>query len=219
MSDSAREARFGEMRATARHIFAETLRHSSISGAFGRHVSCDRGVLRVRDDLYDLHSYSRVLVISVGKAGHTMAEALSAEVGASLEGIVASSAQPASQLRGFRYFCGGHPTPSAESIQAATAILRAVEAQPASALVIFMISGGGSSIIEKPIDEEISLDDLMATYRTLVHSGAPIADINAIRKHLSAVKGGRFDQRGRLLSHRREVRDAETISVIHAGVV
>jgi glycerate 2-kinase len=157
-------------------------------------VSCDRGVLRVRDDLYDLHSYSRVLVISVGKAGHTMAEALSAEVGASLEGIVASSAQPASQLRGFRYFCGGHPTPSAESIQAATAILRAVEAQPASALVIFMISGGGSSIIEKPIDEEISLDDLIATYRTLVHSGAPIADINAIRKHLSAVKGGRLAQ-------------------------
>jgi len=59
-------------------------------------------------------------------------------------------------------------------------------------LVIFMISGGGSSIVEKPIDDEISLPDLTATYQTLVHSGAPIGDINAIRKHLSAVKGGRL---------------------------
>ncbi len=57
-----------------------------------------------------------------------------------------------------------------------------------------MLSGGGSSIVEKPIDDEISLDDLIATYRALVHSGAPIAEINAIRKHLSAVKGGRLAQ-------------------------
>ena len=61
-----------------------------------------------------------------------------------------------------------------------------------------MISGGGSSIVEKPVvtlkDDEISLPDLAATYRMLVHSGAPIAEINAIRKHLSAVKGGRFAQ-------------------------
>jgi hydroxypyruvate reductase len=57
-----------------------------------------------------------------------------------------------------------------------------------------MISGGGSSIVEKPIDDEISLADLAATYRTLVHSGAPIAEINAVRKHLSAVKGGRLAQ-------------------------
>ena len=73
-------------------------------------------------------------------------------------------------------------------------MLRALEAQPASALVIFLLSGGGSSIVEKPIDDEISLDDLIATYRALVHSGAPIAEINAVRKHLSAVKGGRLAQ-------------------------
>jgi hydroxypyruvate reductase len=57
-----------------------------------------------------------------------------------------------------------------------------------------MLSGGGSSIAEKPIDDEISLEDLIATYRVLVHSGAPIAEINAIRKHLSAIKGGRLAQ-------------------------
>ncbi|HEV2401553.1 MAG TPA: DUF4147 domain-containing protein [Candidatus Sulfotelmatobacter sp.] len=194
MPDPARESQFRQMREAARAIFDKTLAEASIAKAFARHVNCERGILRVREDLYDLSSYSRVQVMSIGKAGHTMVEALSNEVGATLEGIVASSVAPASQVRGFRYFRGGHPTPNGESIQAATAMLRAVEAQPASALVIFLISGGGSSILEKPIDDEISLDDLISTYRALVHSGAPIAEINAIRKHLSAVKGGRLAQ-------------------------
>jgi glycerate 2-kinase len=57
-----------------------------------------------------------------------------------------------------------------------------------------MLSGGGSSIVEKPVNDEISLPALAATYQTLVNSGAPIAEINAIRKHLSAVKGGRLAQ-------------------------
>ena len=182
------------MRESARAIFLRALADASIEKGFARHVHCERGILRVCDDLYDLHSYSRVLVISLGKAGQTMVEALALQAGESLEGIVASSVSPGEQLRGFRYFRGGHPTPNAESIQAATAMLRAVNAQAASALVIFLVSGGGSSIVEKPSDDEISLDDLIATYRALVHSGAPIAEINAVRKHLSAVKGGRLAQ-------------------------
>lgn len=189
---SSRDAKFGEMRRVAREIFSQALAGASIGKAFAQHVNCERGVLRVREDLYDLQSYSRVLVVSLGKAAHTMVEALGEQVGASLEGIIASSVEPAAQVRGFRYFRGGHPTPTAESIQAASAMLNALESQPASALVMFLVSGGGSSIVEKPIDDEISLDDLVATYRALVHCGAPIAEINAVRKHLSAVKGGRL---------------------------
>jgi len=192
MPDSAIESKSREMRDAARLIFTQALDEASIVKGFARHVHCERGVLRVCEDLYDLQSYSRVLVMSLGKAGHTMVEALAAQVGASLEGIVASSVEPAAQIHGFRYFRGGHPTPNAESIQAASAMLRALASQPASALVIFLLSGGGSSIVEKPIDDEIALDDLIATYRALVHSGAPIAEINAVRKHLSAVKGGRL---------------------------
>ena len=192
MSDPAREARFQQMREAARSIFLEALKQSSISDAYARHVQCDRGVLRICEDLYDLHSYSRVFVVSLGKAAHAMVEALANQVGSSLDGIVASSTDPPSQLRGFRYFRGGHPTPNEESIAAATAMLHALEAQTESCLVIFLLSGGGSSIVERPVDDEISLPDLVATYRALVHSGAPIAEINAIRKHLSAVKGGRL---------------------------
>lgn len=194
MPHPASEAQFRQMREAARSIFREALSEASIAKGFDRHVQYERGILRVCEDLYDLHSYSRVVAISLGKAAHTMIEALTSQVGSTIEGIVASSVLPESQVRGYRYFCGGHPTPNAESIQAASAILRAVEAQPASALVIFLISGGGSSIVEKPVDDDISLEDLVATYRALVHSGAPIAEINTIRKHLSAVKGGRLAQ-------------------------
>jgi hydroxypyruvate reductase len=194
MSNADRESRLRRMRDAALSIFQTALAEASIGKALARHVECDRGVLRIREDLFDLHSYSQVLVVSLGKAGHTMVEALAEQVGASLEGIVASAVEPPAQVRGFRYFRGGHPTPNAESIHAAGAMLKALQAQPASALVIFMLSGGGSSIVEKPLDDELSLDDLIATYRALVHSAAPIAEINAVRKHLSAVKGGRMAQ-------------------------
>jgi glycerate 2-kinase len=193
MPDAGRESLFNQIRETARKIFLNALAEASIANGFARQVHCERGVLRVCEDLYDLQAYSRVVVISIGKAGHTMVEALTQQMGESaLEGIVASSIEPSAQVRGFRYFRGGHPTPNAESIQAAKAILKLLDAQSAASLMIFMMSGGGSSIVEKAIDDEISLDDLIATYRVLVHSGAPIAEINAIRKHLSAVKGGRL---------------------------
>ncbi len=196
-----RDQQFRRMRETAREIFATALKNASIESAFARNVHCERRVLRIGEDLHDLDSYQRVFVVSIGKAAHTMAAALERRLGSgSFEvGIVASSVEPEShgqttQIRGFRYFRGGHPTPTAESIRAADAILKSLNALDATALVIFMISGGGSSLVEKSVDDEISLPDLAATYRALVHSGAPIAEINAIRKHLSAVKGGRLAQ-------------------------
>ena len=200
----ARDQEFRRMRDVAREIFNAALKNASIESAFARDVHCERRVLRIGDDLHDLDSYQRVFVVSIGKAAHTMAAALDAQVGSSLEGIVASSVEPASQVRGFRYFRGGHPTPTAESIRAAEAMLKSLAALDSASLVIFMISGGGSSIVERPVvtmkdtlqDDDISLADLAATYQTLVHSGAPIAEINVIRKHLSAVKGGRLAQAG-----------------------
>lgn len=195
MLDAERESQFLQMGDAARSIFHCALAEASISRAFDRHVHCERGVLRICEDLYDLQSFSRVLVISIGKAAHTMVEALTQQVGvSSLEGIVVSSVEPLAQVRDFRYFRGGHPTPNAESIHAASAIRKLLEARSAASLVVFMLSGGGSSMVEKPIDDEISLEDLIATYRALLLSGAPIAEINAIRKHLSSVKGGRLAQ-------------------------
>jgi glycerate 2-kinase len=181
-----------EMRLLVRHLFERALAETSIDRAFQRHVDCERGVLRVCEDLYDLQSYSRVPVIAIGKAANTMVNALEMQAGSRFEGIVASSVDPPSQVRGFRYFRGGHPTPNPESVRAAEAILKSTLPQNASCLVIYLLSGGGSSIAEKPVDDEISLADLIAAYQTLVLSGAPITQINAIRKHLSAIKGGKL---------------------------
>ena len=188
------DSQFQRMRAVARDIFQKALAEAGIAKAFTRRIECDHGVLRICDDLYDLHSYNRVYVVSIGKAGHTMVQALEARTGSQLEGIVVCPDVAQTQVRGFRYFLGGHPTPNTESVRAAEAILKSLSAQNASSLVIYLLSGGGSSMAEKPIDDEISLEDLVATYRALVHSGAPIAEINAIRKHLSAIKGGRMAQ-------------------------
>ncbi|HEY1264218.1 MAG TPA: DUF4147 domain-containing protein [Terriglobales bacterium] len=181
-----------EMRRRARGFFDQALVESSVERAFRRHLECERGVLRVREDLYDLQAFSRVFVVSIGKAAHAMVEALESRAGSRFEGIVASPLPHAAQFRGFRYFQGGHPVPTPESIRAAEAILKALTGQNAASLVIFLLSGGGSAVVEKPFDDEISADDLAAAYQALVLSGGSIAEINAIRKHLSAIKGGRL---------------------------
>src|SRR5581483_4048830 len=183
-----------EMRSTARAIFLHALAESGIPRAFEGNVNNSRGVLRICDDLYDLSSFSRVFVISIGKAAHAMVNALVREVPTGLAGIAVGSTDATAQAPGFRYFCGGHPLPNAESVRAGESVLRAIAATRENSLVIFMISGGGSAVVEKPIDNEITLDDLTTTYRELVNSGAPIAQINTIRKHLSAIKGGRLAQ-------------------------
>jgi glycerate 2-kinase len=179
------------MRSAAREIFLHSLAEASIEKAFDRHVHYQRGVLRVCDDLYDLNSHSRVLCVSFGKAAHRMAEILARQVGTTVEGIVVDPNRHPYQLPGYRYFAGGHPQPNEESLRGAEAVLKSLGALNPQALAIFLISGGGSAALEKPVDSEISLPDLVSTYRALVNSGAPIAQINAVRKHLSAVKGGR----------------------------
>lgn len=180
------------MRSTAREIFLDALSEANIEKAFDRHVNYERGVLRVCDDLYDLSVHSRVLCVSFGKAGHRMAEILARQVGTTIEGITVDPNPHPYQLSGYRYFAGGHPQPNAESVRGAEAILKSLGALNPQALVIYLVSGGGSAALEKPVDEEIALPDLIATYKVLVNSGAPIAQINAVRKHLSAVKGGRM---------------------------
>jgi hydroxypyruvate reductase len=178
----------------AREIFQHALEESSIERGFSRNVHYEHGILQVCEDLFDLSRFSRIFVVSFGKAANSSLEALISRLGAGTgaSGIVCAPALPTSQIFGFRYFEGGHPSPNHESLRAADAILRALEAQDERTLVVYLLSGGGSAIVEKPISPEISFEDLVQTYRALVHSGAPIAQINAVRKHLSAVKGGRM---------------------------
>jgi glycerate 2-kinase len=97
-------------------------------------------------------------------------------------------------VEGFRYFAGAHPYPNAESFKAADAILKSLGVLSGTSLLIYLISGGGSAMVEKPIDDDISSADMIETHRVLGTAGIPIAEMNAIRKHLSAIKGGRMAQ-------------------------
>lgn len=190
--DPASDAMFREMRDRVRGMFEHALSECSIPRAFAKKLKCDGGYLSAGSETYDLGGFSRALVISMGKAGHTMAEAFASIVGAGLAGIVACPDSPPAQLFGFRYFAGGHPLPNEDSLRAGDAMLRAVQSASPETLIVYLISGGASSIAEKPISPNISLGDIVATYKALVHSGAPIAAINTVRKHLSALKGGRL---------------------------
>lgn len=197
------------MRSLAREIFLHALAEADIRRAFESHVQYERGVLRVCDDLHHLKSYARVFVVSFGKAAHRMAEVLARQVGPTVEGIIADPNPHPYQLSGYRYFQGGHPQPNEESVRAGEAILKSLNALNDQSLAIFLISGGGSAVVEKPADDEISLADLIATYKALVLSGAPIAQINAVRKHLSANKGGRMA---------RAARGAQQVSILVSDV-
>ena len=192
MPQSPADARFPEMRARVRTIFNHALAECSIPQAFGRKLQCRGRHLQSGTQIYDLKAFERILVVSIGKAGHSMAEAFANIIGTGLTGIIASPTAPPAQLFGFRYFTGGHPLPNGESLRAGDAILRLVHELSPQTLTVFLISGGASAIAEKPISHGITLEDVIQTYRALVHSGAPIAQINAIRKHLSALKGGRL---------------------------
>lgn len=191
MPNDAAEREFRQMRDSVRQVFRESLAQSTIAQAFARSVDYSAGILRIRDDLYPLDAFECVSVVSIGKAAHTMVEALSERVTEKMGGIVAAATACDHLVRGFRYFHGGHPLPNSESLAAGRALLRYLADQPEEGLVLFLISGGGSACVEQPIPG-IELADLVATYRVLVHSGAPIAEINAIRKHLSQIKGGRL---------------------------
>lgn len=180
----------GAERALLRRIFQQALDACSIGRAFAP-VSAQAGLLRVGDEHFPLPAGELLRVVSIGKAAHSMLEALAERTSLPLVGLVAAPTEAPRKLAGIEYFQGGHPLPDAASVAAGEAALRSLRGLSADSLVIFLLSGGGSALVEKPL-AALSLADLIATYGVLVHSGAPIAEINAIRKHLSSIKGGRL---------------------------
>lgn len=185
---------YREMRALVRRMFDHALAECSIPRAMGRHLELREDQLRIGQDLYDLQSFGTVNVVSIGKAGHSLAQSLVEITDRGLHGIISCPSAPNAQVFGFRYFIGGHPMPNQDSLRAAEAILKVLGNSRPDTLTLFLISGGASAIAEKPISPAITLEDVIVTYKALVHSGAPISEINAVRKHLSVVKGGRLAQ-------------------------
>jgi glycerate 2-kinase len=179
----------------ARQIFAATLQQIETRKILGRVVQAAGSQLLIRDHLFEMVANPAIYVIAVGKAAYPMAEEFSEIAGNWVRGGVLSGIVPpnAEDRLGHRWqvFSGGHPVPNEESLAAARACLGLLErADSERALVVFLISGGGSAMMELPRNEAISLADLQEFNRVLVTCGAAITEINAVRRAVSLVKGG-----------------------------
>ena len=183
-----------ELKLLARRIFQETISAIDIPEAMQRKLRREGTVLCLQGGNLDLCAFARMRVIGIGKAAHAMVEGLSSLLGREypLEGIVAAPTPPLFAVEAMKYFVGGHPTPDQESWKAAEAILALLKECDDKTVVFFLLSGGGSALVELPLDRRQTLEDVRQLHRALVTCGAPIEAINTVRKHVSAVKGGRL---------------------------
>lgn len=135
-------------------------------------------------------------VVAIGKAAWRMAKAAAEELGGDLmEGVVITKYEHSEgPIPGMQIFEAGHPIPDANSIQATQHALALADKLGEQDRLIFLVSGGGSALFEA-LPDGITLEDLEELNRKLIGSGAAITEINAVRKHLSEVKGGRFARR------------------------
>ncbi len=183
-----------ELKLLARRIFQETISAIDIPEAMQRKLRREGTLLCLNNAEVNLRAFASVRVISIGKAAHAMVEGLASLLGREypLKGIVSAPTPPLLAVAGMKYFVGGHPTPDQESWKAAETILALLPECDAKTVVFFLLSGGGSALVELPLDERQTLEDVRQLHRALVTCGAPIEAINTVRKHVSAVKGGRF---------------------------
>jgi len=147
---------------------------------------------------FDLRKFRRVLVIGGGKAALSMADALEDVLGETISAGLVNV--PEAMLRGRRgdriieLHGATHPLPSAAGLEGVRGMLELVGKPERETLVICLISGGGSSLLPLP-GEGVELADKVEVTRSLLRAGATIQELNAVRKHLSAIKGGRLAQR------------------------
>ncbi|HKP82538.1 MAG TPA: glycerate-2-kinase family protein, partial [Pyrinomonadaceae bacterium] len=166
----------------ARGIFDHALSAVDPRAAVKQAIKLNGPVVEIGGARLDVSSRP-IYGIAIGKAAAAMAAGLEEALGGNLfERVLVSS--------------GGHPLPNEASLASARAAFELLDrANAEEAAVIFLISGGGSAMIEWPVSDDISLADLRAANQTLVSCGASIAEINAVRRAFSAVKGGRLARR------------------------
>ncbi|HEX9179342.1 MAG TPA: glycerate kinase [Burkholderiales bacterium] len=135
----------------------------------------------------------RTLVVGAGKAAAAMAAAVERHwpKGALVEGLVITRYGHGLPTRRIRVVEAGHPVPDEQGEAAAAEILERAMALGKDDLLLALVSGGGSSLLSLPVDG-VPMEDLKRVTRDLLRSGAPIQDMNTVRKHLSRIQGGRL---------------------------
>jgi glycerate 2-kinase len=166
--------------------------------AIRQKVRIERSGLIIAGQQYELDKFKRVVIIGIGKAAFPMAAAMEEilddwlETGIILtkDGYTASASRMGQgRLQRTRIFVSGHPLPDARGVTAAQEISHLLQSLNNNDLVIFLISGGGSALLNSPVIG-VTLDDLQKFTNLLLRSGATINQLNTLRKHLDLVKGG-----------------------------
>lgn len=154
-----------------------------------------RSFLEAHPELLEVEGEIRFA--GIGKAGAAMARGAAGVLGDGLAGgvLIVPAGQeegaPGGSGVGLEVFGGGHPVPNAEGVRGAERILALAEALTEDDLLLCVVSGGGSALMTLP-PEGVSLDDLRRTTKLLLEAGATIDELNAVRKHLDRLKGGRL---------------------------
>lgn len=198
--DETTLSRCARLRADAESVFRAAVARvdpremvSSRVRVSGGELSIDTEKVLVRRDL---SNFDRVLVLGFGKASARMALGLEDVLGDRItEGLVAVKTGYCEALRRVRLLEASHPVPDGLSVTASRAILELARKADERTLVVVLVSGGGSAILCAPYDDgerALSLEDKAAVTRELLGCGADIRRVNTVRRHLSAVKGGRL---------------------------
>jgi len=179
--------RAGEM---ALQIYAAALKSVRADRLIADSVRLSGDSLRIRDDGYDLRKFRRILVAGAGKASAGMAAALEEILGDRItNGVVVTKHGHSVPTRRIRILEASHPIPDEDSVKAGRQIQALAESAGPDDLVIFLLSGGASALMELPA-KGITLDELRATTDLLLRAGADITELNAVRSRLSLIKAG-----------------------------
>ena len=147
--------------------------------------------IKIGSKVFDIEKYSSIYSIAFGKAGDSMTRALNSIVQIK-SGIIIIPKGTKAKIKGkkFQIFNSRHPKPDQTSVKAAKEVMKFVQNKRSGELIIFLVSGGGSSLLAMP--NEITLDDKVHVTNLLLKSGATIQEFNCIRKHISKIKGGKL---------------------------
>lgn len=179
-----------DMRQDALAIFQTGLAAVAPGPAIRAHCRREGDRLYVGNRVYDLSSYQKIWIIGTGKAAAAMARTLEDLLEDRADsGLVTVKYNHLEPLRTVRIIEAGHPVPDENGCRGAREILSLARAAGRHDLVFCLISGGGSALMPLPA-EGLTLTDKQATSRVLLSCGASIHEMNTIRKHLSAIKGG-----------------------------
>jgi len=178
------------LRQSAIKIFQAGLQAVAPGAAIKKFFQINKDIMIVAGQNYGLSKYQNVIVLGAGKAGASMAKAVEEILGDRITtGLIAVKYEHLEELKKIKIQEAGHPLPDQNGLDGAHAIYQLATSADEDTLVICLISGGGSALLPLPV-AGVSLNDKQETTRVLLSCGATIHEINAVRKHLSLIKGG-----------------------------